>query len=73
MKIPDNAKGKLYLKITFLGTASVHSSPLSFCNCEICNTSRKLVGEEKYICFDVVVLDYTYGYNVAFDGLVISC
>jgi len=34
------------LKIKFLGTASAHSSPLPFCNCKMCSTSRKFAGKD---------------------------
>lgn len=34
------------MTIKFLGTASAHSSPLPFCNCKMCNASRKLAGKD---------------------------
>jgi len=34
------------LKVKFLGTASAHSSPLPFCNCKMCNASRKFGGKD---------------------------
>jgi len=34
------------MKIKFLGTASAHSSPLPFCNCKMCNVSRKFGGKD---------------------------